>query len=168
MASPAISFETDGCVMGSWKNITIVVWGTQATVALVSELARFSDELVKLHPKLSTVHMIINGAPMPDTETRMALESLSERYTDQIACAGTLIEGGGFWASAMRSFLTGLNLIARPRFKTKTCATTRELAGWLVPVHARETGVQIDEAELTRILDGMLSRPSARNAQRAS
>jgi len=33
-----IEYESDGCVIASFRNVCIVVWATQATVALVEAL----------------------------------------------------------------------------------------------------------------------------------
>jgi hypothetical protein len=160
-----IGYESAGCIFALWRNITIAIWATQATVELVAELTRFSEEIsVQLNQqKVSALHIIRNQARLPDVAARQALRALNEQYAPRIACTVTMIEGTGFWASAMRGLVTGLQLVApRQQYKHHSCATTSEAAGWLVAPHARQTGVHIDSGELRGAVDLLLARPSVR------
>jgi hypothetical protein len=167
--APWIGYETTGCIMGSWKNITIAVWARQGTVELVGELARVSAEYTKrdADTKVSTVHMILNHAPLPDTPTRNALRALSELYAPKLACVGTMIEGAGFWAGAVRGLVTSLQIVApRRSFRMHICGSTNALASWMAEPHTRETGVSVEPSELEAMLNGLLARPSIMSARR--
>jgi hypothetical protein len=167
MEGVSITYAADGCVMGSWKNVSIVVWGTPATMPLVSELNKLSEMIIAAHPKVSTIQMIVQGAGVPDSETRAAIDKLIESYASNMTCNAMLIEGSGFWASAMRGFLTSLQLLQRHRvpLKMKTCATVREIAAWLPAAHS-STGVMLDADELTRVLASFLEHPALMREQR--
>jgi hypothetical protein len=159
----SIRFEAPGCVMGHWRNIVFTVWATPATLPLIEELEKLSRHVLRDNVKVSTVQLLINGAAVPPSEARVALNDLIVRYTDQLACFVTLVEGSGFWASALRSFLTGLSVVQRRSFKTKTCATVPELASWFAPAHAHETGVQVEPQQLVAMITSLLERASIRD-----
>lgn len=168
-AEPWIGFEASGIVMGFWKNISFALWAKQGTVELIGELARVSYEYRERNPgaKVSSVHLILNQAGMPDGDTRSALTNLSEEYIDTLTYVGTMIEGTGFWASAMRGLVTSLLLVSpRRAYKTHICATTHELANWLADPHVRATGVPIDAGEFEAVLNGLLARESIVSARK--
>jgi len=161
--APWIGYEANGCIMGSWRNIMVAVWARQGTVELVGELARVSAEYAKREAdtKVSTVHVILNHAPLPDAPTRRALRALSEMYAPKLACVGTVIEGAGFWAGAVRGLVTSLQIVApRRAFRMHICGSTNALASWMAEPHSRETGVAVQAGELEAMLNRLLARPS--------
>lgn len=132
----------------------------------MEQLHKVCDALVKTHAKVSTIQIIIEGAPVPDADTRAALERLIDRYIEQLSCAATLVVGTGIWASALRAFLTSLQLVQRKRgkVKIKTFASTQEIASWVPPQHSADTGVLVTEAELSGVIAELLAHPSLRRA----
>jgi hypothetical protein len=73
--------------------------------------------------------------------------------------------GGGFWASAMRGFLTGLLLLGRKRpYEARMFANTNAVAPWLVPIHGKKS-VAMDAKELEALLLSLQSRPSITSAK---
>ena len=156
---PRVVHQSPGCIMATWKNISIGVWGTQATVPLVREFANLSADLARAWPgKLSTIHIIVNDAPLPVGDARVQLSGLTTQYQDRLACALTVLSGSGFWSSAMRGFITGLHWLKQPKYKALICKSTEEGAAWLPMLHTRETGVYLDSSGLKRLLDNLLSR----------
>ena len=160
--APSITFETDGCVMGYWQDTAIVVWATQATVPLIEEFARLADIMMERHSRASTVQILAGGSTIPTPDARIALNALIARYADRIVGCAAIMEGSGFWASMMRSFLTGLQLFQRNGWKTKFCATPAEAAHWLAPLHASELGVTFDPEQLIAAMAQLRERNSVR------
>jgi hypothetical protein len=157
---PTITFETSGCVMGHWKNVTLVVWGAQATVPLIAELTKLSEKVFEQYRMASAVHLAVNHARPPASDARAALEELTARYQNQLACAAILIEGSGFWASAIRSVLTGLEGVRRAPFKTQTFGRIDELARWLSRTHSAKTAETLEAADVEAAIVWMLEQPS--------
>lgn len=151
-------FTAPGCVMATWNNISLVIWGTQATLPLVERLTALSNELVRQHPRLSSVHVILDQAPLPSGEARAKLTKLTERFDPNLACVLTVILGSGFWNSAMRGFITGLHWIVSPRYKVLTCGTVKEGATWFAPLHTEHTGLAVDSAQLEQVIEQLLGR----------
>jgi hypothetical protein len=164
----SVVFEAEGCVMAAWKNVAIVVWATQATLELSQRLEVASAELIRAYPQgISSVHVIADKTPLPGADARNHLREITERYAANLACVGTVIDGDGFWASAMRSFLTSLHWLSRRPFKAHYASSIPELAEWLPTHHALQTGVVIQRAELTAVMLELSKRVLKRPAQSA-
>lgn len=145
--------------MGYIKDISIVVWATQATLELATQFAQLTDQLAREHPRLSTVHILTPTSTVPNAEARTIINGLIVQYTPRLVGCAALLEGSGFWASAMRSFLTGLQLFQRNGFTTKICSDQDEVAAWLAPLHSRATGVPLSTLELQQAMLQLRGRP---------
>ncbi|MET0389731.1 MAG: hypothetical protein ABW321_27410 [Polyangiales bacterium] len=159
---PTIAFEADGCVMAGWRNVTIAVWGTQGTMVLVSELTELARRQARQYPRISSVHLVVNQAPLPTSDARAELQNLTAQYDARLVALVTMIEGTGFWASAMRSFITGMHVLERRSYKIKTCSTPHEVGQWLAGPHSADSGVEVSSEQLERVLLDLLARPSLR------
>ena len=151
------TFEADGCVMARWRDVAVVVWATQATAVHIAEFERLAELMFAEYPRVSTVQLLTRGASVPTPEAREALNGLIERHASKLICCATTLEGAGFWASTMRSFLTGLQLFQRNHFKTKICASHLEAAHWLATLHPLDSAA---EAQLVSELTQLRARPS--------
>lgn len=162
-ASAEIVYDADGCVMATWKNLLLCGWAKQGTVQIVQELGRLAGEFALAHPEgHSSIHIITNQAPLPPPEVRRELEILTRRHADEIACMGIVIDGEGFWAGAMRAFLTGLHWASRRPFQAHYCATLEELSRWLPAPHEARTHTPVSSGELAYLLTelrGRVTRP---------
>jgi hypothetical protein len=155
----ALVFEAEGCAMATWKNLTLVVWATQATLGLSRQLEVVSTDLIRAHPRgISSVHLIADKTPLPGADARNHLQEITVRYAADLACIGTVIDGDGFWASAMRSFLRSLHWLSRRPFKAHYAGNIAELAEWLPAHHVVKTGVAIQPAELAAVLHDLAKR----------
>jgi hypothetical protein len=138
-----------------WRNVMIVSWfGRPASAQAVHQLGAITGQVLeRLGPgKLSYVHMIPNGLDLPDSETRSAFLKITRVHASHTACVAVVVAGSGFWASAMRSFVTGFRILAPRLFDLRIHATLAELLAWFPEEHARITGVQLDGDELVRQL----------------
>jgi hypothetical protein len=73
-------------------------------------------------------------------------------YADQIGCVAVVLGGGGFWASALQSFITGMRLVAPRSYDLRVHEHTDEVASWLPAVHHKRTNVMVDPHELRTVL----------------
>jgi hypothetical protein len=150
----SVVYDEPGFLAAAWKNVGIVVWGTQATLPLAKKLERFSDDLLARNPNgISAIHVITSTAPLPESKTRAELDRLTNKYARDLAVMGTVIEGSGFWASAMTSFITGLHWMSRKPFKARTASDVADVASWAPEHHAAKTGVRFTSMELGRALN---------------
>jgi hypothetical protein len=150
--APRILYETDGFLVAKWENVTIVIWARQGSLPLCEKLEEVTVPLLLEHPEGgSTVH-IIADAPLPDADVRQKLADMSQRYGDKLACVGAVLEGSGFWASTLQSFIITILSFGRRSFRVNTCSTIAEIAHWLPPLHAKRTGVTFTPQEFERVL----------------
>jgi hypothetical protein len=158
--APHTIFYDDGrCVMATYKNVSVFVWGTQATLALAEHVASVAEQLRRSYPGgNSTVHVILKDVGLPEPDVRAKLRALTERYAYKLACNAAVIEGGGFWASAMRGLITSFHWLQGRRFKSRTCGTLEEVAAWMPEPHLEMTSVEIDPAELLTALRSLRQR----------
>jgi hypothetical protein len=159
---PTITFAADGCVMGYWRDLSLAVWATQATMPLVNELTKLADMLEAKYGLTSTVHLIVDNAPVPGNEARTALDALTKRYQEKLQCVVTMVEATGFMASAMRSFLTGLHVLARRAYKNKVAADVHEAATWLAANHRPHLADALDADEVEAVMQWMLAQARMR------
>jgi len=150
---PHVLHASDGFVMATWKNVAIHVWTLQSTVSLVDTLDALTGPFTSLHPEgVSAVHIITKNAPLPSAEVREQLQRVMKRYLEHVACICHVVEGSGFWASALHGFLTGLHWIARGTFRLHICADIASAARWVPAPHVDATKVAISAAELEQAL----------------
>jgi hypothetical protein len=132
-----------------WKNVSICAWVGKATVPATSELGQITQRTIAtLGPKqrFSIVHLVAAGLELPDSGSRGALVQIIKDYADHIGCAAVVLGGSGFWASAMRSFITGMRVLAPRTFDLRVHGEIEELLDWYPAEHEKRTGVAIDPA----------------------
>ena len=135
--------------VGAWKNVLIVVWRTQATAPLVERLDRAIASLASRQPGLrSNVHVIAEGAALPTPEARAGFVALMKRNADQLACISIVVDGRGFWSSALRAALTGIRLVTPRSFHYRLVASVEETLRSLPLEHEERTGVRLDANQL--------------------
>jgi len=148
--------HADGLALYGFRNLQIASWTAQGTIALVEQLAEHSTRFHQRHPEgVSVVHLISKGPALPDAPTRERLKTLLEGNTKTLACVAIILDGRGFWASAVRSFLVGLRLVAPRTFVMQVFSTPEEVAAWLPEQHLRRTGVRIDASEVLQAIHAL-------------
>jgi len=146
--------EPGAFLFGSWKNVFVGVWESQATIPAVDRMVRATSVLNDLCPTgRSTIHIVAEGAALPATEVRAHFVGALKKNADNLACVAVVVVGTGFWTSALRSFVTGLRWLAPRSFDFRMNATTEEMARWLPAQHAKRTGVDLDKRRLVEVID---------------
>lgn len=162
---PIVTFAANGCAMAHWRGVSIVVWATQATAQHVHELQKLTETIGQSRTCGSNVVLVVNRAPLPTYEARRAIHELTRRYEQNITCSATLIEGTGFWSSAIRSLVTSLHLVGRWSFELKTFSDIGTLSEWVAPIHTRATGTEVSAEELAGALAWVLRQPAIKETR---
>lgn len=145
--------EPDVVSIGTWQNLVIVVWHAGATVPAVARLSAISRSMKAQHPERVThVHIIPDRAGLPTSEARSDLTALLKELGEHIANVAVVVGGTGFWASTMRSMITGMRFLSPRAFDLQLHATVTEIVDWLPKAHLTRTGVVIAPTELHRVL----------------
>lgn len=137
----------------AWKNLTISVWADQATVEAARRVTEVSKRVIAEHPEgHSTVVFILNGAPAPTPEAQAIFGELYNPTQSDLVCMGVVLEGEGFWASAMRSMILKLRMASPGRLTIRVQDTVDALLDWLPELHLERTQIALDRAELKSVL----------------
>jgi hypothetical protein len=151
-------YAAPGCVIAHVRNMTFSAWNTAPTVEHVEAFMALAQSLSVTYPQNSNVTLVLRNTELPGADAKAALESLTEQYARAIHSVALVIEGNGFWASMVRSFLTGLHLLRGNGYRCKAFATPSEATAWLLPPHNVDTGVALTEHELKSACDAVLAR----------
>lgn len=148
-----IEVEPETCCAGAWANISLTRWVGRGTAAAVDKVSRVGDEVRTQYPSgVSAIHLIAETAGMPTPEAREGLVKLMNRKTDRLGCVGVVVGGSGFWASAIRSLITGMRAVSSRAYELKLAGSIEEIVAWFPDQHAKRTGISIDPDQLAKAL----------------
>lgn len=174
MAQDSIELEflhahRDECVLFAYRDVTITVWHASAEDAAVHVVDQVAGSRIPLFPNgVSGVHLVTQSAGMPSAEARSGLAASARKWSAQTAAVAVVLEQAGFFGSAMRSAVTGIQMLSKAEFPIRVFANTREAAGWLVGPHGQRTGTMLDAARFDEALQRCRTIRSAVPALRAS
>lgn len=147
-------------VFAAYSNVNILAWVGAATGEITDRYQHIVARQVPASPRgLSTVHIMTPLSAPPTSEARRGFAEVARRYESSIVSASLVIEREGFWGSAMRSALTGIQLLLAPGdYPIKVHASIHECAAWMPRNHAARSGVKLDPGLLLHALDGVRAR----------
>lgn len=140
-----------------WGNVAINVWNAPPSVSSVESLSDLTDQSSRtIAEGISSVHWLTPSAGLPSGGARAGLKRIAQRYDEHIACVAAVLDGGGFWASALRSALNGIVMTADVKFVPRLYGNIDSLLDWLPEAHHRGTGVRVSSSVLrNRILEAV-------------
>ena len=136
-----MAYEPAAYAFYRWDDIAVNVWLSHPTGEAVRVLARLTEESSQCNPKgLSSIHWIENGAGLPTPDARQELAEIVRHHEGHLVCVAVLLRGSGFWASAVRSALTGVALLSPKRYPLRFFADLPELSSFVEHAHEQRTG----------------------------
>jgi hypothetical protein len=138
--------------------MTFSAWDAQPIAAHVEAFMAVAKELSATYPLCSNVTLAMRNAELPGADARVALEQLTAQYASSIHSVALVIDGDGFWASMVRSFLTGLHLLRGHGYRCKAFGNPAEATPWLLPAHNADTGVSLSTQEVEAACDAVYRR----------
>jgi predicted nucleic acid-binding Zn ribbon protein len=136
-----------------WQNVAINVWSGQPTAEAVQVMTELTERSLSECPRgIASIHWLDPGVGLPTPEARVRLGELARRYPKHVSCVGVLLQGSGFWASATRSALTGVMLLAPRTFALRFFGEVGELSAYIVQEQALR-GDRIDAESLMAAID---------------
>jgi hypothetical protein len=162
--SATVQHESDGCVIGTIDDIVLVVWAKQPRLEQALSLRRVMDGLALKFERGSSVHVLYNRPELPEKRVRDEMARITHDLADRTIASALVLNGEGFWASAMRGLATSLHFLGskRTRFKFRVCATAAQAAEWLAPVHSEQSRWRADSAEIEGALRDLCDRALGR------
>jgi hypothetical protein len=130
----------------------IAVWWSQATGSAVQRFLPIVEGLSQKYPQgYSHIHIVKDKAGIPTPEARAGfLQLMSEPALGHVA---VVIGGQGFWASAMRSAITGMQIMSPRAFQLRLHGSVSEVVASLPEAHLKRTGVENETAALAAMLE---------------
>jgi hypothetical protein len=151
LARPVIAeFEPGHFCCSIWQNISILIWADRATKEALGRIQRVTKHLIEAYPNgHSNVAFVLDGVRPPTPEAREIFTRIlyNERVSD-LKCLAVVLEGGGFWASTLRSAITNMQLESRRTTAMAQYTTIDEVAAWMASVHSERTGVTVTALQL--------------------
>jgi hypothetical protein len=152
--------EPGVCRIAGLRNVMILSWSARATGPAVAHISVATQRMIAAYPTgMSAVHLIANKAGVPTPEARSGLMKIMSEQSKHLACVGVVVGGSGFWASTMRSFVTGMRFMTPRNFDLRLHGTFEEILTWLPKEHTKVTGVPVDEVALARVLGSVETWP---------
>lgn len=162
-----IVYAVRGCVIGHIRNMTFCAWDAPPQAQHVEAFTALAAQLTQTYALCSNVSLVLRNADLPGDEARVALERLTSEYARSIHSVALVIDGSGFRASIIRSFLTGLHLLRGNGYRCKTFAKPTEANPWLLPAHNADTAITLTEREMQEACEAIFARMSQESAPAA-
>jgi hypothetical protein len=150
--------EPGGFLFASYHNVVVAIWTGSATLSAVERLTKAAAPVRASTGRGSSVHLIFDSAGLPTEEARAGFVKLSEKSAESIACLGIVVAGTGFWASALRSAMTGIHQQRTGSFDYRLLGSIDELVEWLPAAHDRGTGVALEPKSLRAAIEAAVSQ----------
>jgi hypothetical protein len=155
-AEPVFTIATERpseMLMVTYKNLNVIVWYGSASGAAIEMIDEVTATLVRDCPTgISSIHVVLPTSGLPSAEARDGLVRSGKRWAAQLACVGVVIERKGFWASAMRGAVTGIQMLIPRTYASQVHDSLEQAAEWLPPHHVKRTGVQLEAAEVLSVI----------------
>jgi hypothetical protein len=137
----------------AWRNLTIGVWAGQATQEAAERILRVSRFMAGQHPTgHSSVVFVLDGAPAPTPEANEVFAKVYDDKVSDLSCMAIVIEGGGFWASRIRSTITNLRMSTPGSMMIRVADKLEQVIEWLPAEHTERTGIKVTPSELKTVL----------------
>jgi hypothetical protein len=149
-----IDEEPNVYALAMYKNVNIFVWVGAARGDITDRFMQIVAAQMPHHPNgLSTVHVMTHLSAPPSAEARRGFAEIAKRFLHSVVSVSLVIEREGFWGSAMRSAVTGVQLLLqRADYPVKVHASVEETAQWMPTQHAARSGIKLDPGEFLTAL----------------
>ncbi|MEX1365740.1 MAG: hypothetical protein AB1Z98_21615 [Nannocystaceae bacterium] len=152
--------DLEDVVVCQWGNVLLRVGTRTPQEEHIELLHETFERMLDTYPRVGLLAYLPDGAPLPDGAARLRAVSMLRSLGPRLGGMVVVAQGTGFWASAARSVITGLTLMARVAFPVKVTSSAADGCEWL---GARfEPGVDAEALlRLTEQLGARLVRPTA-------
>lgn len=155
-------FSDDDMAVGTWRNIVLVVVHREVKADGLDASVQANQDLLRTFHKVGALTITSLGMRLPESHIRRkAAEAMA---ASEITCAGTVISGEGFWASAASSVLTAIQMVRPDDKPRRTFGSLRDAVQWM-QVRMDETAEW--NSELTRVAEASTDTQGAVQPQSA-
>ncbi len=127
-----VHYSTDQYLMASCGPVVVWITGMAVNNEDFDQLRKIYDGPLAKLPKTALLLVLREGTKMPEMGARKAAAKLIEDIGERFCGMHVVLRGSGFWASALRSAITGLAMLIRNKQSARAYSTVREAADELV------------------------------------
>jgi len=146
-------------MVGLWRDVELLLWRGEVELDAVVGLRDAIETLVTLRPRGIALFVIIEEtSKLPSGEARRRMAQLLRDYESYIVASCIAMEGAGFRAAAVRSVLTGISFVARPKCPHGVFASVGAACEWLAAVRGHRMAHAFTGAELCAAIHEVRTR----------
>jgi len=117
MAEVRLLATTTDATFGTCGDVFVAIWRKNTTMLALQQLNELFDNFRTTHRAgCWLVTIVEEKASLPGAAERDAVAAWMAGIADVVKCSALSFEGTGFRAAAVRSVLTGLNVVSRQPF----------------------------------------------------
>lgn len=155
-----------GYVTCSVDTVAILLWLGSPTIEGVNACGRVLIDCQARNPRrklgLLTVITVPAGQGTLSPPVRDALVEMLKTHEAALQASAIVFEGGGFRATVVRSVVTAIQMLVRPKFASGVYAEREPALAKLLRQLANHT--QLEAAELSAIVQELLTAPDVQEA----
>lgn len=140
--------------IGVLGNMVAVGWRGAMDDAAVAQLGQVAHDLKERAGPVrhSYIHLMTERVQLPDANTRNAIAKVLPGLTEHVGVVVVVLDGSGFWVSALRGFLTGVRVLAPRNFDIRAESSLENVLSWLPAEHEKRTGVAFSREQLEQLV----------------
>jgi hypothetical protein len=123
-----IHHKTNQYLMASCGPVGVWITGMAVNVEDFSHLRAIYDGPLAGVPHTALLMVLREGTKMPEMGARKAAATMMEEVGERFQGMHVVLQGSGFWASALRSAITGLAMLIRNQQSARAYTNIREAA----------------------------------------
>ncbi len=150
------TFESPEARFGTAGPLMVSLYRGTTSVALLEELDRAQETLIRTHPRISTISVIALAGSMFKTDETVRTRSvaLGKKYEKNVIGSAIVVTTKGLAAVMARTFLSGFFLLSKTENPMKTFANVAEGLSWLQSLPNQDLSIktQLSITDLERFI----------------
>lgn len=138
--------------MASFGPVGVWVTGMAVNIEDFAQLRAIYEGPLARAPQTGLLMVLREGTKMPEMGARKAAAKLIDEVGDRFAGMHVVLRGSGFWASALRSAITGLAMLIRNQQSARAYSDVRTAADELAKQIPGLSAAALTEA-VERLMD---------------
>jgi hypothetical protein len=140
--------------IGLLGNVVVVSWRGPIDVAAVAQFGQVAHDLKERAGPVrhSYIHLMTERVQLPDSSARNEVGKLLPSLTEHVGVVVVVLDGSGFWVSALRGFVTGVRVLAPRNFDIRAESSLENMLSWFPAEHLKRTGVNISREQLDQLV----------------
>lgn len=138
------SFESSDTRLGSAGPLLVALYRGSTSVAVLNELDRTQEALLRKYPKISTLTVIGQASSLLKVEDGVRARSveLGKKYEKDVLGSAIVVTTRGLGAVMVRTFLSGFFLLSKSETPMKTFPTIADGLAWVQALPGQDLSIK--------------------------